>query len=163
MLNITKTKTQKQVIFTAGLPGSGKSTYLKSSEFSNLQIVDCDEFKKLHKNYDEKNISFEVHEFSKKLARKLHVELLTKNESFIIDGTGTNLEKYIAYFKEARKNNFKVVFIYVRVTVETSKKRNAMRDRNVCESVIYQKANIIDECCEILGERSDTFIIIDND
>ena len=54
-------------------------------------------------NYNPKNISLEIHNESKKIARRKHLSKLGNNESFIVDGTGTNVEKYIQYVSEAKE------------------------------------------------------------
>ncbi len=158
----TSNNITKKIIFTGGLPGSGKSTVIGKSEFADLDVVDCDKFKKLHPQYDPKNPSL-VHEWSTTEARKFHLELLSKEESFIVDGTGTNVEKYLRWFNEAREMGFEVVLVYVKVKMETSIKRNAIRERSVPVELITEKAEIIDDCMNILGSIADDFKVIEND
>lgn len=158
-----KTQTKKQIIFTAGLPGSGKSTTILNSKFKNLPIVDCDEFKKTHPAYEPKNITLELHDWSKRKARELHFELLSKGESFIVDGTGTNLEKYLRWFQEGRELGFEIVVLYVKVRTATSIQRNFKRERSVPVSLIVKKAGIIDQCMEILGSIADEYIVVKTD
>lgn len=155
------TSNTKQIIFTAGLPGAGKSTVISRTEYSGLPVVDCDVFKKLHPDYDPKNPSL-VHEWSAIKARELQFELMSKGKSFILDGTGTNLEKYIKWFQEARELNYKIVVVYVKVDVATSIERNARRERSVALSVILDKAGVIDGCMKVLGSLADEYKIIEN-
>lgn len=152
----------KNIVFTAGLPGAGKSFIIKNSEFSNLPIVDCDEFKKLHKDYDPKNPSL-VHDWSVKMARHQQFEYLGQGIDFIIDGTGTNVEKYLKWFQEARELGYTITVVYVKVKLSTSIKRNEKRDRSVPVELILEKAQVINQCMNILGSIADKYQIIEND
>ena len=53
----------KKVVFMLGSPASGKSTVAKK-KYSDMVILDCDEIKKEHPDYDPKNPSL-VHEWSR--------------------------------------------------------------------------------------------------
>ena len=153
---------KKQLVFTAGLPGAGKTTFLKSTEFAGFPVVDCDEIKKLHPDYDPKNPGL-VHAWSQAEARRLQFRYMSENVSFVIDGTGTNIERYLGWFSEARELGYEVVVIYVKVKLETSLKRNAKRERVVPVDIIMQKAGIIDEAMDLLGSVADEFIVVNND
>jgi predicted kinase len=157
----TTTTNQPTLILTAGLPGAGKSTYLKTSGI-NLPVVDPDEEKKSHPDYDPKQ-PFLIHDWSKRKARQKHVEYLAAGVDFIVDGTGTNARKYAQYIREARELGYRVELHYVRVSVETSLMRNAKRERNVPVSVIMEKAAVIEETTAMIGSVCDEFVIVDND
>jgi len=149
------------LILTAGLPGAGKSTYLRNAGIE-LPKVDPDEAKKLHPDYDPKNPQA-VHNWSKKVARRFHLSLLSKNVDFVVDGTGTNVEKYARYIKEAQELGYKVELHYVRVKLETSIKRNANRARVVPMSVILEKADVIEQTTSIIAKMCDDFVVVEND
>jgi len=157
---MTTQKTPK-LIFTAGLPAAGKSTTIKRTEFKGLPVVDPDEIKKSHPDYDPKDPQT-THAWSKMEARKLQLSYLSRQEDFIVDGTGTNVEKYVRWFQEAREMGYQIVVIYVKVSVQTSLTRNSLRERNVANKVIMEKAGIIDSCMSILGSIADEYLIIDN-
>jgi predicted ABC-type ATPase len=152
---------KKQIIFTAGLPGAGKSTVLNNSIYNELKRVDCDEFKKSHPQYNPKAPEL-VHEWSVVKAREYQFSLLAKGESFIVDGTGTNIEKYIKWFQEGRELGFEIVVLYVKVDLATSIKRNQNRERSVPVTMILEKAAIIDDCMNVLGSVADKFEIVEN-
>lgn len=159
-----KTQTNiKTIIFTAGLPGSGKSTTILNSRFSNLPVVDCDTFKVTHPSYDPKNITLKLHDWSTRKARELHFELLSKGESFIVDGTGTNVEKYLRWFQEAKELGFKIVILYCKVRTATAIQRNFKRERSVPVSLIIKKAGIINQCMDLLGSIADEYITVQTD
>ena len=152
----------KQLILTAGLPGAGKSTVLSKSEYSHLPVVDPDEVKKTLPGYDPLNPQL-VHDESKLIARENHLMLLSKGESFVVDGTGTNVEKYLQWINEARELGYTIVLFYVKVAASTSLERNARRDRKVPEEVIVEKAGIINQSTELIGSVCDKFIVLKND
>ena len=152
----------KQIILTAGLPGSGKTTTLKKSEYKDFPIVDPDEVKKTLPGYDPKNPHL-VHTESLKRARETHLMFLAMGSSFVVDGTGTNVEKYIRWINEAKELDYEVVLLYIKVKVATSLKRNSLRKRQVPVSVIREKAGIINQSTELLGLLCDKFITVEND
>lgn len=150
-----------KMILTAGLPGAGKSTYLREAGI-DLPTVDPDEVKKSHPEYDPKDPA-PLHEWSKKVARQQHLRFLSENISFVVDGTGTNVEKYVGYINEAKELGYEVELHYVKVSVQTSLERNAARERNVPNEVIMAKAGVIDQTTKVVGTVCDKFITIQND
>tara|TARA_R110002126_G_scaffold93089_2_gene220732 strand:+ start:8473 stop:8958 length:486 start_codon:yes stop_codon:yes gene_type:complete len=156
--NITPT-----LIITAGLPGAGKSTTISKSQFASLPVVDPDTEKEGMKGYDPKNITLEIHQESKIIARKKHLSHLSKGDSFIVDGTGTNVDKYIQFINEAKELGYKVVLFYVEVSTKTSIERNAKRSRSVPVEVILEKSSIIGQSTKMIGSICDEFITVNND
>lgn len=152
----------KQIILTAGLPGSGKTTTLKKSEYKDFPVVDPDEVKKTLPGYDPKNPHL-VHTESLKRAREAHLMFLAMGTSFVVDGTGTNVEKYIGWINEAKELDYEVVLLYIKVKVATSLERNAQRERQVKVSVIREKALVINQSTKLLGSLCDKFIVVEND
>lgn len=154
-------KMKPTLIITAGLPGAGKSTYVKNAGYK-LPVVDPDEVKKSHQDYDPKNPQA-IHDWSKKIARQQHLQHLANDESFIVDGTGTNVEKYVQYINEAKELGYNVELHYVKVSVTTSIDRNSKRSRTVPVSIILEKAGVIDQTTKIIGQLCDKFITFEND
>lgn len=152
----------KKLIFTAGLPGAGKSTVIKKSEYANLPCVDPDAIKESFEGYDPKHPEV-FHEASKKLARQKQLRFLSDDVSFIMDGTGTNVEKYLTWFQEARELGYQIEVIYVKVSVATSIKRNANRERVVPTQIIMEKATVIETAMDLLGSVADKYTVINND
>jgi len=163
MSNEQNIEKMPRLILTAGLPGAGKSTSLKNSDFAGLPVVDPDVEKEGMKGYDPKNISLEIHEESKRIARRKHLSFLANGESFILDGTGTNVEKYIQYINEAKELGYEVVLFYVEVSTKTSIERNAKRSRTVPVEVILEKSSIIGQSTKMIGSICDKFITVNND
>jgi len=157
----TLPNTAPKMILTAGLPGAGKSTYLRNAGIT-LPCVDPDKIKEGFAGYDPKQPQV-FHNESKKIARSQHLTHLHLRQSFIVDGTGTNVDKYVAYIQEAQSVGYVVELHYVRVKLATSLSRNASRERNVPNEVIFEKANVIETTTRLIGSLCDTFITIDND
>ena len=155
--------TSKPTLYlTAGLPAAGKSTYLKQAGLQGVPTVDPDAIKETHPDYDPKAPEL-LHEWSKKLARQKHLRHLADNESFIVDGTGTNVEKYAQYINEAKELGYCIELHYIEVGVATSIDRNARRERSVPNAVILDKAGVIDQTTKIIGQLCDKFVTFKND
>jgi len=152
----------KRLILTAGLPGAGKSTMLAQSEYADLPMVDPDEVKKTLPGYDPLNPQI-VHAESMKIAREMHLMMLAVGGSFVVDGTGTNVEKYLQWINEARELDYEVILFYVKVDTTTAMLRNSLRDRKVPEEVILEKAGIINQSTELIGSLCDEFVVLKND
>ena len=154
---------EKVLVLTAGLSGAGKSTVIKTTEYKNLPVVDADLEKIGMVGYDPKNITLEIHNASKVLARQKQLFHLSQGNSFIVDGTGTNVEKYIQFINEAKELGYKIVLLYVKVSTQTAIKRNSERARTVPVEVILQKSSLINQSVDMIATLSDQFITINND
>lgn len=150
------------LILTAGLTGAGKTTYLKSVGLDKMLIANSDTILEAHKDYDSKNPQL-LHEWAKKENQKVIYGFLSKGVDFIIDGTGTNVERYAKYIADAKGLGYTIELHYVKVSLQTSLERNAKRERNVPTSVIYKKAGIIDQTVAAISLMCDKTIIHNND
>ena len=150
------------LILTAGLTGAGKSTYLKLKGLDKMPIANSDAFLESHPDYNPKKPEL-LHEWAKKENQKLIYSYLSKDESFIIDGTGTNVERYAKYINDARELGYKIELHYVKVSLQTAIERNAKRARTVPATVIYKKADVIDGTVKAISQMCDKFEIYNND
>ena len=154
----------KRAILTSGLPGAGKSTIIKrcySSFLETAVLVDPDKFKAEHPDYDPKNPSA-LHEWSSMEAKKLMMSTMVEGKNLIIDGTGTNSEKMVKQIKDLQGMGYEVELLYVQVSLKTSLKRNAERERSVPESLVREKAELISVAFEITSRYADKVTVIDN-
>jgi len=152
----------KTVIFSMGLPGAGKSTMLKKVvDVNQFTLIDPDEVKKTHKDYDPKDPN-KIHEWSKAVCNKMEIEAIKNNRDIIIDGTGTNTEKMLSQFTKYQKEGYYVKLFYVEVSLENSLLRNAKRDRNVPEYVIMEKYELINKSWDILSQYANESIKVNN-
>lgn len=136
----------KEVIFTMGLPGAGKSTVIKRIA-PEMPIVDSDLIKKSHPEYDPKQPEL-IHDWSTVEAQKLMYRMLGGYESFVVDGTGTNIEKYLQWFSDAKSAGFEVRVVFVDVNIQTAIERNAKRERSVPVEVIVEKSKTMNAAFE---------------
>ncbi len=156
---------ENEVVFTMGLPGAGKSTALLALGLDSTHtVLDPDAVKESHPDYDEKNPSA-LHDWSMKEIEDRWVnEVLASGEGrWIVDGTGTNAERMVRRMRQARSVGFRIVLLYVRVSLETALARNAARPRTVPEAIIYRKASDIETAFLITTDYADETTIIDND
>tara|TARA_R100001443_G_scaffold108501_1_gene119002 strand:+ start:358 stop:822 length:465 start_codon:yes stop_codon:yes gene_type:complete len=147
----------------AGAAGSGKSWVRQNdAALAGLPVIDSDELKKLHPDYDPKKPEL-VHDWSSAEATRAFYAKLAEGESFIFDGTGTRAEKYISMIREANRAGFEVEIVYVKVSLTTSLARNSARERTIPEYVVREQHATIPISIEILRDMVDTFRIIKND
>lgn len=154
----------KKAILTMGLPAAGKSTVINTSFNYNGQykMVDPDLFKASHPDYDPKNPNA-LHAWSQIETEKAVFQYISAGVDMIIDGTGTNVEKMYKYVSLLQGQGYFVELVYVTVSLETSLRRNALRNRNVPESVVREKASTIAYAFELIAPKVDKVTVIDNE
>lgn len=94
----------------------------------------------LQKEYDESNPMMPVitHALSKVLSEEAFKTALTKDNSFVYDTTGVNIEQMKRKIAEAKRHNFKVTVVYVFTSLETCLQRNAERKRSVPVEIVKE-------------------------
>lgn len=164
MTNQTNQANQNKTVYLmAGAAGAGKSYTRKNHEvLSSLEVVDADQFKKAHPEYDPNNPGA-LHAWSSAQARRKFHNMLEGSASFIYDGTGTKAEKYAEMIDQAREAGFEAKVVYVEVSLETSLYRNANRERHVPEEIIHDQHRLIKSAMNFLKEYADGFEQINND
>ena len=151
----------KKLIIMGGLPASGKST-IRQEFYSEYDVVDCDELKKIIEGCDPTNPR-EFHAQSKVLEKALIYKYLSEGKSFLYDTTATNSDKVIRMTQQAQELGYEVEMVYVKVTLATSIERNSKRDRVVPMEVIIEKYEQIESAMKIAEKFVDTFTVIDNE
>ena len=122
------------LILMAGAAGSGKSWARENdADLAALPVVDSDDIKKEHPDFDPKQPQL-IHEWSSVEATRRFYGKLAAGESFIFDGTGTNAEKYIA-----------------------------MRERTVPAHVVREQHSLLPVAIQIIRDAADNFRTIKND
>lgn len=162
--NISDLATAKNtVIFMMGAPGSGKS-YVRSTYLGDLEVLDCDKVKEAHPEYDAKNPSA-LHEYSKAI-HSSNVKKALNNptgESIVIDGTGSNADKMVKQMTIAIANGWNVALVYVVVALQTSLKRNELRDRTVDRAIVIDKWESIQTSFDLVAPSATEVYVINND
>ena len=150
----------KTAIFMMGSPGSGKS-YVASSKYPNTQVLDCDKFKESHPDYDPKNPGL-LHTWSASMLEKAFQVVITKEEDFILDGTGANTDKMFRQMSQSKINGFEVTLVYVTVPLKVCLERNQKRARTVPEDVLISKYNDVKYGFELVSPHADEVKVVNN-
>ncbi len=154
-------KTQKTATFMMGVPAAGKST-VASKKFADVKILDCDKIKETHPDYDPKNPGA-VHAWSASELEKQFQVALCFNDSFVIDGTGSNSDKMTRQITEAKMAGFKTRLVYVVVCLKTSLERNAQRERVVPREIVIAKYKDIRYSFDLVSPQVDKVEVIKNE
>jgi predicted kinase len=159
--NNAETTSRGTMVFTMGLPAAGKS-YIVSRDLPSHTVLDPDEMKKSIEGYDPKN-PHAVHAESQRIMEAAFGAALIGTGDWVIDGTGTNAEKMVRRITQAKAAGYTVELLFVTVSLATSLKRNAARDRVVPENVVRSKALDISTAFEIVAPHADTVKVVDNE
>jgi shikimate kinase len=81
----------------------------------------------------------------------------------ILDGTGTKVARRKGRMAAARAAGFRVKILYVRVTLETAKRRNLRRHRVVPLETLRRYEEQLTEAVRMSGVDADEVEILDND
>lgn len=143
-------------ILTIGLPGSGKSTFIKKN-YPLYEIVSTDEIRK-EKHYPQGTIK-DV--FS--IANKRILNGLANNKDIIFDATNLHRKKRIALMRQIRekfKNNVFITYILFTTPIEFCKKMNSKREgfARVPDEVIENMAKSFE--IPLKGEGYDNIRVI---
>lgn len=153
---------QKEMIFMMGLPGSGKSTVASERFGQTHKFIDPDAIKASHPAYDPANANA-LHAWSKEEEEKQFMGAVTGSDSWVIDGTGVNAEALVRRMTIAASFGFSVKLFYVKVSLQTSLRRAAQRERKVPADVIKDKARNISTSFDICSQYADQVQVVSND
>jgi predicted kinase len=130
---ITKYKSKLGIVLL-GLPGAGKSTFIKefiqprNSQFKSFSTDDVSLlYTKDPSKYHEKSSVLNIERLSK---------FITTGQNFIYDTTGGHERNIFRIVNESRKLGYHIIFIQLITDLETAKRRNLQRDRNADEVYI---------------------------
>ena len=154
----------KEFIITVGLPGSGKSTYLKENYdfvyatnggdvMGSCIVVSADRLKELEENYNPARADI-IHERSVQRAAEL-VKFIFKNsvkefkiKTLIMDGGGINnhyTEDIIRFVRKYSPKS-KIKLLFFDTPIEVCIDRINKRERKVPIDTIYEKNIMISSC-----------------
>lgn len=156
-------KPQNEIVFLMGNPAAGKSTVATREFGTTHTFIDCDQFKAAHPDYDPKNPAA-LHAWSAEQAGAMFKDACHNGRGrWVLDGTGANVERMRQDIAAARQNGFTVSLFYVRCSLETSLRRNSLRDRVVPEEIVRQKAAAVAGSFEQIQRYADNVIVVEND
>lgn len=162
-MNNNADTTAPLMTFMMGLPAAGKSRYRKNNLVG--LVIDPDEVKEGHADYDPKNPA-PLHAWSKSVTDAMFRDALANPAGHVIvDGTGTNSDKMVRTIREASAAGYRTRLVFVKCSLETSLRRNALRARNVPEHIVIEKAGDISTSFEIVSAMAplDQILIVSND
>jgi len=114
-------------IILLGLPGSGKSTFVKKRILPfnrNIKTFSTDDvslkFTKDPKRYHEGSAELNLYHLKK---------YMLSGQNFVYDTTGANDKAVFDVSKAAKKKGYKLIFILILIDLETSKKQNIIRSQ----------------------------------
>jgi len=150
---------RNHAIIMLGLPGSGKSTYIKEEvDLEKYSLVSADEIRLNHPKYD-KNDPEAIHEECVKLAEQEVYRLMGNRLNLIMDGGGINNNYTARIVLKLKENNYKVSIIYINTPVDICLQRNKERiannERFVPHSVIIDKYYKLQKSIERLTNLAD--------
>mmetsp|Transcript_10005 Transcript_10005/g.18802 ORF Transcript_10005/g.18802 Transcript_10005/m.18802 type:complete len:396 (+) Transcript_10005:702-1889(+) len=160
---------QPLAIFTAGIPGAGKTHTL--NQFYGLEecnILDLDKEIKHHPLYnplDPAEVYNNVEAYAwanERLEASLKAKMSAPPAVWAIDGTGTKVERTMRRMKEAQNAGCHVILLYVKVSFETAVERNKHRERTAPNHVLKEYLEKIDGAVEELSHAVDEFVVYDN-
>jgi predicted kinase len=141
-----KINENKYAIVSIGLPGSGKSTEIRK-RFSDYYIVDADEIKATHPDYDPKNTE-PLHQWSVKEAELMMQCLSDDGVSICMDSGGVNNSYSIRIINMLKSKGYHITLVHMDTPLEVCLKRNSMRARMVPEHAILEKHTKLEDCLE---------------
>lgn len=179
-----------EFIFTVGLPGCGKSTYLKEhyknafdfkscyeshlgiAEYCTTHImpdeyvvIAADDIKEFLEGYSSDHPE-SVHEDSVQLARNYVFQLISSNTfvgKIIMDGGGLNNHYTLSIIERVREAcpDAKITCLFFDTPIDVCISRVNQRERKIPEYAFYDKNLKISECIERYQKLSDEYIRVD--
>lgn len=156
-----KNMNKKKVILGIGIPGSGKSTYLKRIVKENDFAYICpdDIREELTGNTSDQSKNKEVWELAYK---RLETLLSTDTNTIVFDATQANKEQRIRCIENCKKYGAEVVEgLFFDTPLRISKQRNSSRDRKVPEHVLEKMNSFLEKDPPKIDDGFDSLIILD--
>lgn len=141
-LNVLKNYKAPFVLMTVGIPGSGKTTYIKQhllADIPDIAVISPDTIRQeLSGNMADQTVSAEAWD----LAYKRSGQALKQGKSIIFDATYARPDKRkadIKFYKDSGATA--VICIYFSVSLQLAQQRNASRERTVPNHVLIHMHN----------------------
>ncbi len=144
-----------------GSTGVGKS-YTANKLYPNMKTLDCDQIKESHPDYDPKNPSV-LHEWSSFMLEEEFQKAILHDQSFILDGTGSNSDKMVRRIEEAKMHGFTTKLLYVTASLKTCLLRNSQRERVVPEFIVKQKYKDVKYSFQLVSPYVDEIQVVNNE
>lgn len=156
------TEYKNKAIFTAGLPGAGKSSVItKLLGDTGLRVIDVDKFYALDQAKGREPGDYP--RYTEKASKMIDITT-QRNKSLILDGTGTNVNRYAETKKKLEDQGYQCLLLYVATDPDTAEQRAQKRASETGRTVdvvgYYQRLN---KSFDSLTKLFDTNIVmVDN-
>lgn len=119
------TEYKNKAIFTAGLPGAGKSSVItKLLGDTGLRIIDVDKFYALDQAKGREPGDYP--RYTEKASKMIDITT-QRNKSLILDGTGTNVGRYAETKKRLEDQGYQCLLLYIATDLEQAEQRAQTR------------------------------------
>jgi predicted ABC-type ATPase len=150
----------KQAIFTLGLPGSGKSTFLSKLPMNGYKLVSADNIRVTHPDYDPDHPE-ELHELCVSLAESKMYDYADKDQNIVMDGGGINNHYTERIVTNLKRRGYLIEVVYINTPVSVCIARNKQRitngERFVPTEVIIEKSYKLTDSVVRLKEIAHSF------
>ena len=153
---------KKKAVFTAGLPGSGKSSIVhKVLGHTGMRVIDVDKFYNLDLARGRQPGNYDKYTSS---AKKMIDHIISTGKGLILDGTGTNVQRYSDTKETLEKKGYDTLLLYVATDVNVAKERADLRAAKTGRTVdVDQYYQSLQKAFDPLTKLFDTNIImVDN-
>lgn len=128
----------------SGLPGIGKSTFLKNNNIPSNMIVSSDYFREMilgniyemNSGKITKDLSPEANGAVFTIMEKIVEEKIKEGLTLFIDSTNVNDQDRVSWIRLAKRHNFNYEILIFDEAIEIAKERNSNRERYVPDSSI---------------------------
>eukprot|EP00935_MAST-01C_sp_MAST-1C-sp1_P002473 g2473.t1 len=161
---------KSRMIFTAGVPGAGKTFVLHQLRaLGNVTVLDLDNAIMEHPSFNPANPASVyddtlAYEWANEQVERMFDRVLDnvqKHRLVAFDGTGTKVGRSVRRMQAAKSAGFGVVLLYVKVQLSTALARNEKRHRRVPEETMRQYLAALDEAVERERKAADEYIEFD--
>lgn len=156
------TEYKNKAIFTAGLPGSGKSTVVhKLTADLGLPIIDVDKFYSL--DLAKGRAAGDYEKYTQKAEKQIDIHV-RRHRSIVLDGTGTNVARYSQTKNQLENLSYDCLLLYVATDLEQAEERAQTRAEQTGRTVdvhsYFQKLQKSFDSLTRLFDRS--IVMVDN-
>lgn len=153
-------KRDKIAIFMAGLPGSGKSTYIENNpdEFEGCKRIAADELRKEIPGYDgsvESDIKF--HEQSVDMAEDAMYKAFADNTSVVMDAGAINNSYTPRIMNAAKEAGYFIKLVYINTPAHICIERISGRERKVPSDNVIWKSQRAKSKISVLRDIADDY------
>lgn len=153
-----------KIVHMLGIPGAGKTTYLKSYPYQNAVLIGFDDIMESLPCYQADKQSQGVEQAFKNWevpAREIGYEILfqaIENRMNIIFDNGGSRSDHIELLAEMKNQGYEVTVIHLPITQELARERAARRERNLPLEYIPQRMALIESLIPRYKDVANAFI-----